>query len=49
MPVSVQNRCSAGNVAAFAITAPSSTSEWPPMYFVAACTETSTPCSNGLK
>ena len=28
---------------------PSSTSEWPPMYLVAACTDTSTPWSNARK
>ncbi len=38
-PMSVHSRCSAGNVASLATIAPSSTSEWPPMYLVAACTD----------
>jgi hypothetical protein len=49
IPMSVHIRCSAGNVAALATMTPSSTSEWPAIYLVAACTETSTPWSNARK
>ena len=47
--MSVHSRCSGPKAASLATIAPSSTSEWPPMYFVAACTDTSTPWSNARK
>jgi len=48
-PMSVHSRCSLGNVASLHTMSPSRTSEWPPMYLVAACTDTSTPKSNARK
>jgi hypothetical protein len=48
-PMSVHSRCIGSAVASLHTITPSSTSEWPPMYLVAACTDTSTPWSNARK